>query len=76
MEFTFENLPDPLPVEDFGGRFEEIVALGTRGWLNLTALGVDQDNLILAVEYIPDGERRYVRSDISVNFSGMRRGVV
>ena len=71
-----ENLPDPVPVEDFGARFEEIIALGTRGWLNLTALGVDQANLILAVEYLPDGERRYARSDVNTNFSGMRRGVV
>ncbi len=75
LEKPFPDAPaayHPVPAEGFGGRFEEILDLGHRDWVNLNLVGVKDGTLVVAVEYATeplDDGRRFRRDEISVNFS-------
>lgn len=59
---------EPAAVESFGPRFEEILAVGCRDWVNVTGRS-NSGVLELTVEYFDDTEPRYRPNQIAVNFS-------
>jgi hypothetical protein len=70
------QLSAPVPATQFGHRFDEILELGTRDWVNLTTAGViDNGNLVVVVEYFPEprNQRRFRPEEITVMFSGPPR---
>jgi hypothetical protein len=73
MPPTPESLHDPVPAEEFSDRFAQILALGTRIWVNLACGGVTDNTLHVIVEYpseVIDGDRPSPAEKMFVNFSG------
>ena len=65
------GMPTAVAPAQFQARFDEILAnLGDRSWVNLHAVEVQDDSLVLAVEYIPGGPSVHEPGRISVMFSG------
>ena len=65
-----------LPPEEFEPTWRAIVAEGTRDWVNLSAVGVRAEELLVAVEHVrePLDGRRFRPESISVNLSGPSHG--
>lgn len=67
-----------LTLDEFQPMWEGIVAAGARDWVNLHAVGVRDDELLVAVEHFsePLGARPVPLDNISVNLSGPSSGYV
>ncbi|MEM9656636.1 MAG: hypothetical protein AAGA65_31470 [Actinomycetota bacterium] len=62
-------------MSDFEERFDEILAIGARDWVNLNLAEVDGDSLHLTLEYFtePINGVRVDPGRILVNVSGLER---
>ena len=61
---------------DFEERFEEILSSVRRDWVNLTAVTVHKQTLVVAFEFFSEPDGRYDVHDgpVSVNWSGFSQG--
>lgn len=75
-EWRPEHEVRPVSAAEFDERFEQILALGHRDWVNVGFAGIDGQALVVAVEYftepLPDGFH-FRRDQISINLSGPER---
>lgn len=57
---------------DFEERFEEILSSAPRGWVNLTAVTVHEETLVVAFVFFSEPDGGYDAHDgpVSVNWSG------
>jgi hypothetical protein len=66
-----------VPAAEYAARFEEILALGNRDWVNLGVVDVQDGALIVAVEFFtaPSAShpRHFARDEIHVMFFGPER---
>ena len=67
---SFSKIPRSalMRVNDYAKRFDELLD-GGYPWINMNALGIWQDNLIVVIE-LPSYKSNISRDKISVNFSG------
>ena len=59
-------------VAEFEDRWADLLLTVDRDWVNLSACGVQDGHLVIAVEWVPriDGQESSEAADVSVNLSG------
>ena len=64
------------PIDECEERWERILSVTNKDWINLVCLGVTDSKLFVAAEYVADGAsyRPWPNHVISVNFAGSTSG--